>query len=246
LKIEDFIVYESPLEKKRYGRAGDGGYVGVRISSDVLLSGGIGNDISFELDYVENNHCDAMCYDHQFGNRGSLSDFLADNRFKNHSHYNKLNFFEKMVDVYNAPTKTNFEEYFHSYDRISLKLDIEGGEYKYFDWLLEEYIHKLDQIFVEVHMLGHPRYKNSKIIEKINKTHALIHAHGNNTNSMVSNKYTEIDGVLVPIIIELTFLHKQYFDTIKPNQQELPHECDQPNQILLPELLINHYPFVSC
>lgn len=247
MKIRDFIVYESPLEKKRYGRAGDGGYVGVRTSSDVLLSGGISNDISFELDYVESNHCEAMCHDRLFGNRGSLSDFLANNRFKNHPHYNKLNFFEKMVDVYNVPTKTNFEEYFHSYDKISLKLDIESGEYKYLDWLPEEYIHKLDQIFVEVHGLHNPRNKNSKIIEKINKTHVLIHAHGNNRNleTPVSEKYIQIDGVSVPNMIELTFLHKQYFDTIKPNQQALPLECDQPNQKLLPELCINYYPFVS-
>lgn len=240
MKIEDFIVYESPLEKKRYGRVGDGGYIGARTSSDVLLSGGVGNDISFELDYVEDNHCTAMCHD------GRLSGFLANNRFKNHTHYNKLSFFEKLVDVDNSPNRTNFEEYFHSYDRVSLKLDIEGGEYQYFDWIPEGYIQKIDQIIIEVHKLGHNR--SSKIIEKINKTHVLIHAHGNNCNPRVpaEKKYIKIDGALVPRVIELTFLHKQYFDTIKPSQQALPLECDWPNQKLLPELCINHYPFVSC
>ena len=248
MKINDFILYESPLKKKRYGNAGDGGYVGVSSTPDVLLSGGIGSNISFELDYVENNQCDAMCHDHQFGNGtyNSLLDFQTGNNYKNHPYYNKLNFFEKMVDVYNSPTKTNFEEHFYSYDNISLKLDIECGEYNYFNWLPGEYIHKLDQIFVEVHQLN--RNKRSRIIEKINKTHVLIHAHGNNCNlkKPVSEKYVQIDGVSVPNVIELTFLHKRYFDTIKPSHQALPLECDHPNQKLLPELCINYYPFVSC
>jgi hypothetical protein len=47
-------IYKSQYEKKRVGNDFDGGYIICDISCnyDILLSGGIGGNISFENDFV--------------------------------------------------------------------------------------------------------------------------------------------------------------------------------------------------
>ena len=54
--MENLFIYDTLLEKKRIGRANDGGYVVLMLPGtyDIILSGGISNDISFEQDIL--NH----------------------------------------------------------------------------------------------------------------------------------------------------------------------------------------------
>jgi hypothetical protein len=56
-------VYKSPYEKKRVGRANDGGYVLCDIPNieySILLAGGIECDISFEEDFL-NKYPNTIC-----------------------------------------------------------------------------------------------------------------------------------------------------------------------------------------
>ena len=52
--MEKLIVYKTEFHKGRVGRLMDGGYVINRLpgSYDILISGGIANDISFEKDFL--------------------------------------------------------------------------------------------------------------------------------------------------------------------------------------------------
>jgi hypothetical protein len=60
-------VYKSPFKKLRIGKENDGGYIICDIPDihyDIILSGGIGDDITFEEELCSiypNIHCD--CYD---------------------------------------------------------------------------------------------------------------------------------------------------------------------------------------
>ena len=61
--MQHLILYRSPFPKRRIGKANDGGYVTVELpgSYDLLLAGGVSDDISFEMQFL-NIHTGLECY----------------------------------------------------------------------------------------------------------------------------------------------------------------------------------------
>lgn len=120
-------------------------------------------------------------------------------------------------------------------------MDIEGGEYK---WLLkidEIQLNKFKQIVIEFHGITNNGWNcnyNDKIkcIEKLSKTHYIVHAHGNNYAKVVNK---------MPDVIELTYVNKNYFKvTPELNTQSLPIiNLDFPNNNTLNDIDLNFYPF---
>ena len=53
--MNTLILYNSPFQKKRVGKDNDGGYVIVDLPGeyDILISGGISDDISFEQNLLK-------------------------------------------------------------------------------------------------------------------------------------------------------------------------------------------------
>ena len=122
-------------------------------------------------------------------------------------------------------------------------MDIEGGEYQWLLYITEEQLNKIKQIVIEFHGITNDSFNcnyNDKIkcLEKLNNTHYLIHAHGNN-NSFVNNG--------IPHVIELTYINKNYFTSIpKLNTQSLPISgLDFPNMLCANDINLNFYPFVN-
>ena len=65
-------------------------------------------------------------------------------------------------------------------------MDIEGGEYPFFNSLNDIQMLKLKQIVIEIHFPD--TLDRWNILRKISKTHYLIHIHGNNFQKKIKIK----------------------------------------------------------
>ena len=122
-------------------------------------------------------------------------------------------------------------------------MDIEGCEYRGLLALNELVLNKFKQIVIEFHCLTYDdlmyNYADKfKVLEKLTKTHYLIHAHANNNGNIVGN---------IPTVIELTYVNKSYFNTIpKINKTPLPIDgLDFPNNPKEKDINLNFYPYVN-
>lgn len=227
----DFLkVYTNSWGKKRIGNVhGDGGYVVVDIPDaryDILLSGGIDRDISFEVEFVNLYNTKCVAFDHTINNLPWESQ--------------NITWVKKAISHTNTENSTNLIEYIEQYNNIFLKMDVEGGEYDLFSVLPETCMQKIDQIVVEYHYpWGNQHMMN--IIEKVNNTHTILHAHANNCCNLV-----EYGGVIVPQVFELTYVRKSLLNgsNITSNTLAIPSSHDRPNIIGKADWELNHYPFV--
>jgi hypothetical protein len=238
--MEQLTVYKSPYQKIRVGNRGDGGYVISNIPTqyDVLISGGISNDISFEQDFL-NRYPSAKC----FGFDGTVNDLPTSD--------SRITFVKKNLGMYETETTTNLESYFETYDNIFLKLDIEGHEFRLLPVILK-YFHKIKQIVVEVHspndIRTYPSYYSGlnditndtmfSLFSSINKTHTLVHIHGNNGCGI-----GELDGIRLPYVFECTYIRNDFVPNKIENDIPFPTNLDYPNRIGNPEHILKGFPY---
>lgn len=227
----DFIkVYSNEWPKIRLGnKECDGGYVIKDIPAakyDILISGGIERDITFESEFYSLYNTRCVAFDHTINK-------LPDNA-------QNIEWIKKAITQTNSDTTTNLIEYIETYNNIFLKLDIEGGEYDLFNILIQEYIQKIDQMVVEFHSpWGNENKMN--ILKKIHNTHVILHAHGNNCCDGLN-----YGGAIVPLIFELTFVNRNLInaDTLAANTAPIPGPLDRPNVPQRPDWVLDGYPFV--
>ena len=78
-----------------------------------------------------------------------------------------------------------------------------------------------------------------KCLEKLAKTHYIVHAHGNNYGPVLNK---------IPDVIELTYVNKKYFESDSHpslNTSALPITgLDFPNNAKSKDIDLNFYPFV--
>jgi mannosyltransferase OCH1-like enzyme len=224
-------VYISPFSKVRVGRNEDGGYVIISIPNvryGLFLSAGVGVDISFEVGFCKmyaNVRC--LLFD------GSVDDLPKGQR----DHPNIL-FEKKNIGPSETTTETNWHSLIDGHDNIFLKMDIEGAEFPWFQTLSHYQLSKFSQIVVEFHW---PKKKlHQGVIEAINKTHYLVHFHGNNYAGIIRQR-----NVLTPRVFECTFLNKKYFSEIPDlNRTPFPTNLDFPDKTGVPDLILDYEPFV--
>lgn len=176
----------------RIGSNNDGGYVAVNdfTPDDYLVSFGIADNVDFEKEISP------------IVNGIDMYDFSIQ---RPREHVDKSRFYMERIGA----------EAKHIFDRVSdkkdliLKIDIEGSEWDFFENISEDHINRFRQIILEIHWM----IENSQIyvpdcridiIEKINRTHQIVAVHPNNWGSVV-----EIEGVIVPTVLELTLLRKK-------------------------------------
>ena len=209
--------------KIRIGNEFDGGYVIANIDNyDCYISAGVGDDESFSsnlIDFFKLENC--WSFD------GTIND-LPENFPK------KLKFIRKNISSTIDDFKTNLLE-FIEYENIFLKMDIEGGELDWFDFIDDNFLCKIKQMVIEFHDLEIENKRIIEILKKINKTHYLIHVHGNNNDKVEK---------LIPNVIELTFIRKEFIENIELNKKSLPSILDKPNRLDLPDIDLNYEPFV--
>ena len=240
MKIERNILdclklYNPSNCKKRYGNAGDGGYVVVDgYEYDCYFSCGIGNDASFDNSFASNHPgISGLLFD---GCISSLP-FIASK---------DMMFVSKNISFIDTENTTSLNLETISYSNIFLKMDIESHEWKWIKHFSN--FHKIKQFVIEVHGLFDPswieigQYEYDDIFEsldKINQTHHLVHFHSNS-----AAEYRIVDGIELPTVAELTYIRKHDCQIIGFNKTPLPIlDLDCKNTSYRHDLSFTKYPF---
>jgi len=220
-------------KKIRLGKKRDGGYVIGVLSGeyDCYISAGVGDDESFSRDFIRKYR---LPKSNCFAFDRTIDRYPT--RFTR-----QINFIRKNIGTSDDHESTNLSFLTDKYQNIFLKIDIEGGEYP---WLLSlefETLLKFKQIVIEFHGINNDDWNclyqdKLKCLEKLTKTHYLIHAHGNNYASKTNS---------IPNVIELTYVNQAYFpDPPKLNAKRLPiPKLDYPNNTKRTDYQLNFPPF---
>lgn len=189
--------------KIRMGKDYDGGYVIYDgLNYDLIIGCGISNDISFEEMFVEKYNCDSIVFD------GTI------NKLPKH----KFNHYWVKKNVYEG-TLNNL---LNDNKNIFLKIDIEGSEWDFFKNVNLE---NVSQMVIEFHSgFKYPKI-NTEILENIEKTHYLIHIHGNNYRK----KQYKIGDKLIHSVFEASYINKKLCDNVEDIKYEYDKKLDMPN-----------------
>lgn len=184
----------------RIGKDFDGGYLVNKddvLKTKKLISFGIGEDFSFEKEFVEMSGCSCDSYDETVDLNLSFIQHHIQNVDKNE--------FVKILSKESGD--------------VFLKCDIEGNEYQLFEEIIN-YSHLFSGMVFEFHDVTKPKNFNelTNLISKIDQK--LIHIHINNYF------YYKTPNGPVPDIFELTFTSskniKNSFVQI-PNSLDMPN-----------------------
>jgi len=231
----DLLTVYNFDNKIRYGEKKDGGYVLGDLNGDYdcYISAGISDEESFSRDFINKYNMNEY---NSFGFDGTIQNYP-------YNYTNKISFIKKNINSFNDNNNTNLSYLISKFNNIFLKMDIEGGEYP---WLLsidEEELQKFKQIVIEFHGIMDNEWNCSyidkvKCLQKLSKTHYIIHAHGNNWGGVTNS---------IPNVIELTYVNKKYFnDTPELNKTPMPIiNLDFPNNSRFYDINLNFYPFVN-
>jgi hypothetical protein len=204
-------VYKSPFPKIRLGNDHDGGYVIADVPTaeyKLLLSAGIGNDLSFELAFLD-KYPDVKCIAYD----GSIDSLPANDT--------PIQFVHKYIGTENTENTVTLHVLLTMNHHIFLKMDIEGHELAWIKSLHETQLDSIDQIVIEFHT----PFSENDLFSKINKSHVLIHFHGNNVAGTRCYK-----DVIIPNIFECTYLHKKFFQSAPElNTDLIPSDLDSSN-----------------
>ena len=244
IDMDLFRVYAMD-NKFRFGDNNDGGYVLCELNTnyDCFISGGIASSDDFSYYFIEKyNIRKEDCY----GVDGTV-ETLPGNLI------GKMNFIKKNIGSNETDKITTLVGIIEKFNNVFVKMDIEGGEWEWFSCLKIEDLSKIAQLVIELHGITDSSWhygltfdkfgcdKNLKVeyLRKLNKTHYLVHAHGNNADKI------NICGI--PNVIELTYVNKKYFNK-KPDLNRIPlpiKSLDYSNDRLRPDYSLNFYPFTS-
>jgi hypothetical protein len=222
-------VYKSRYNKKRIGNSNDGGYVIINIdyvNYDLLLSGGISNDSTFEDEFLS-LYPQLICYAFD----GTIEE--------SPSQHKNFNFIKKNIGPIENNITTNLNTYLDNYHNIFLKMDIEGHEIAWFESLNDNQLNNISQIAIEFHAPF--TKKEEDVFKKINNLFVLLHFHGNNNAD-----FTEHKSVQIPSVFECTYINKKYVEfPLSLNDEIIPSIYDAPNDIKKSDLIIDYPPFVN-
>lgn len=227
--IQSLTVYKPTHPKIRVGNKHDGGYVLVDEIGDydLFLSGGISNDISFEVDFL-NRHPNLKGYAFD----GTISDI------PNHSLGDRLTFVKKNIGANETQTLTNLHSYLNSHKDVFMKMDIEGGEYPFLSSISDEQLSHIKQLVIEFH-----DSHNLVIPSRLAKTHWLVHIHANNA---LGSRGTFYGKVFVPAVYECTYVRKDLYSSLSQNVDPVPNPAlDRPNISSMSDLNLNMEPYTT-
>ena len=218
--------------KIRLGSSVDGGYVIADMSGyDCYISCGVNNEESFSRDFIAKYN---MKKETNFAFDGTIRDYPW-------NYTREIQWFKKNIGSVNTETVTNLSSITSQFKNIFLKMDIEGWEYPWFASLDDATLLHFKQITLEFHGINDDSWdteysKKVEVWKRLEKTHYLIHAHGNNWGGSAYG---------IPHVVEFTYIRK---DTVSAplafNTGELPHPTlDAPNKAGVPDHTLNHVPF---
>lgn len=246
----------------RMGVNKDGGYIvneKLINNSNILISFGMGDEFSFENDFLKKNEKNKVfIFDYSINHKIYIKNILkiirrilkfkrrySDlimilNTFKNFRKFinkDKVKFFSKKItnNVINK-NDINLKKIFellkiNKKENINLKIDIEGDEYKIIDDILI-YNDKISQIVMEFHDTHTKKEEFFKSVKKLQKFFTIVHLHANNYNKCNNDGF--------PINIEITFCKNKYLTQTQDRLYNFPiKNLDYPNNSTLPDIEIN-------
>lgn len=189
---------------QRLGKPHDGGYLINQLDirkSNTLVSFGIGDDISFEQQFLDLQGCTGYLYD-----RDSKINHFDDQRLK--------------IINKHVIRDISAQEVFEGLDHVFLKCDIEGDEYYLLNYLISH--HKLfTGAVIEFHHIE-KQERLQQLANFIAKFRLpLVHIHINNWF------FYKLPEISVPSVIELSFSSSENL-SYKPDLT-FPHALDMPN-----------------
>ena len=218
----------------RIGRQNsDGGYLMINdITScgKIAYSFGICDDVSWDYNMAELGY-DIFMYDHTIE--------------KLPYEIQNFHFFKAGIsgtDDKNNPLKT-LKYYItkngHSKEKnMILKMDVEGAEWDFLETVDLKTLRKFDQIVFEFHNLiqaGNSK-RNIKLLSKLNKTHQLVHIHGNNCGYVI-----RIGNSVFPDVFEATYVLKDKYNFEEDCDISLPLPLDIPNDKGRPDIILGKW-----
>lgn len=220
-------VYESELPLKRTGSHFDGGYLMADVPGgyDCFLSGGVRNNIDFEISCCDTFGLKCIAFDPNVDDLPTSHPLVSLNR--------------KAIGATNTAACTNLHQELAGHCDALVKLDIEGAEYDWIEALDTSSIAKIKQLVVEVHR---PTFECSRLkaLSKLCNTHVLLHVHGNNACGT-----SVIAGVHIPNTFECTFVRRADAGAVVPRDTPLPIALDAPNTPLRPQIRLAGWPFLA-
>lgn len=225
------------LAKRRYGRDWDGGYVILPSveTVKVVYSLGISDDVSFD-EIIANFGAEIYQYDH-----------TVDAPPIDHPNFR----FHKMGIAFSddwLPEMRRLDTFVRQNGHANnssmfLKMDIEGHEWDTLDVIDEEILKQFDQIAAEFHSFEHLRNlawfdRAERALEKLNRTHQVIHVHGNN-----NAPFTNLAGLHIPSVIELTWARRTSYE-FEETDEMFPTELDFPCNPNAPELNLGSFKYL--
>lgn len=262
MKTIDFFkklsIFSTNHTLKRFGNDSDGGYVApkeVVNNLDYLISIGVEDNISFELDLMSINK--------------NLQTVIVDGTIENFTTPDKVTFINKNLALENDDNNITLEEILSDIDseNIALQIDIEFDEWDIFNCLPEEILKKFKLIIIELHFVFideeallrsqnltpyfHGFYSktykdiNKMLLKKYNNVlskflvdFSIIHLHANNSLKLIN-----YEGINIPPLLEVTFLNNSEIKKSDLYSGELPiSNLDLPNKKDRDDLF-NFYPF---
>lgn len=224
-------LVKSPKTKVRIGKQYDGGYVICPdLKYDCVLGCGVSNDVSFEEELLN-----------QIGN---VSCYLFDGTIQNLPYKREeFHFVKKNIGSLETPFTTNLSKYLKEYSSIFLKMDIECGEYDWFEFISENetLLNNVSQIVLEIHDLRNKIQTSKKLINLLLKFFHIIHIHGNNGAGGYAKD--PIDESIFFNVFEITFLSKRCIQNPESNYEEFPTSYDMRNTEHRQDIYLYTYPF---
>jgi len=214
---------------RRIGSDKDGGYLIPDINHifDGLISPGVGDTFSFELDFV-GKETKAVLIDATVSKPINLPTNMI--------------FLSKML----GPVKSDDglfvtlqdirSEYFPFSKSLALQMDIEGGEYKVLESTKREDLAGIDLILVEFHNLHEittlDKYRNPlrTSLNMLKNDFQLVHTHPNNAGGFFCQRFR-----VFPKVVETTWIRKSLVQ-ISSRDAVLPHPLDIRNDPLIWDL----------
>lgn len=239
-------VVDCELTKTRIGGPHDGGYVALNEickKTDKVLTFGVGDDVSFELDFVKR---------YPATQKFTLCDPTIMELPETHDKFEHVRKYAHQVG-------------FDGYSGYSLlKMDIEWWEWEFLRKINADDLKKFSQILIELHVFHleqkqngmsnyfHMLYREvfehenaklfarySEMIDKILKNFYIVHIHANNSLPKVY-----LDAWSFPPLIELSLIRKDLAGEVIKTREKFPTTIDRVNKTDRPDV-INYYPITA-
>lgn len=217
----------------RIGAKGDGGYLIPDLLDDIkyCFSPGVGQISEFEA---------------QIKKKG-IKSFLADYTVDGPAAEDLFDFKKKFIKSFNSENSITFDDWIKSSvdeneKNFLVQMDIEGSEYEVINSISNLNLDRVKIIVIEFH---HLQFLSNEVflenfisvLKKLGNYFEVNHIHPNNCCGI-----TKIDEIIVPNVLEVTFLNKRFVKK-KSNIKILPNILDVKNVNKKKDILLSHHWF---